>query len=158
MNKQPASRTCFVCGRENPVGLKIAFYDVGPGEVTADYMVPSHFQGYPGITHGGVIAAMLDELAGRTQMHDAPSGFMVTAQLDVRYRKPVPVEVPLKLVGKAVERKGRISKATGQIFGPGGQLLAEANVVMVDIPQADVDQMDVDNLGWMVYPDGEDQA
>jgi len=71
MNKQPSSRHCFVCGVENSAGLHMSFYDVQPGVVEAQYTVPVHFQGYPGITHGGVISAMLDEVGGRAQMSSA---------------------------------------------------------------------------------------
>ena len=62
---QPNSRHCFVCGLENNYGLKLRFKETGPGEVTADYTVPEHFQGYPGVVHGGIVTAMLDEVTGR---------------------------------------------------------------------------------------------
>jgi hypothetical protein len=51
---QPNSRHCFVCGLENQFGLKLRFYETGPGEVTAEYTVPDQFQGYPGLVHGGI--------------------------------------------------------------------------------------------------------
>ena len=65
---QPNSLKCFVCGLENPYGLHLRFFDSEPGEVIAEVTVPEQFQGYPGIVHGGIIAAMLDEAAGRSQM------------------------------------------------------------------------------------------
>ena len=37
MSKQPSSRSCFVCGVENPTGLHMNFYMEGPGEVVAEY-------------------------------------------------------------------------------------------------------------------------
>ncbi|HEC25979.1 MAG TPA: PaaI family thioesterase, partial [Gammaproteobacteria bacterium] len=67
MHKQPNSRTCFMCGRENDSGLKMSWYNIpekeqNQGKVT----IPEHFNGYPGIAHGGIVAAILDETAGRS--------------------------------------------------------------------------------------------
>ncbi len=153
MNKQPGSRSCFVCGRENPHGLKLEFYTQAPGVVIADYTVSSDYQGYPGVVHGGIIASMLDEAAGRAVMDSSPSGFTVTSQLSIRYRKPVPVGQPLKVVGRAGSRQGRVSKATGEIVSPDGSILAVAEAVMVDIPESKIAEMDMDLIGWKVYPD-----
>jgi len=151
--KQPGSRYCFVCGRENPHGLKLEFYDQAPGVVVANYTVSPEYQGYPGVVHGGIIATMLDEATGRSVMRTSPSGFTVTSQLSIRYRKPVPVGQPLKVVGRAGTRQGRVTKATGQILNQAGSVLAEAEAVMVDIPEATVTQMDTEMIGWKVYPD-----
>ena len=99
--KQPNSNHCFVCGRNNPYGLHLKFYESSPGEVTVEYIVPEQFQGYPGVVHGGVVAAILDEVTGRTQMGGDPPRFMFTARLDIRYRKNVPTG---NLYGLLVER------------------------------------------------------
>ncbi len=149
---QPNSRHCFVCGLDNRFGLHLRFYETGPGEVTAEYTVPEHFQGYPGVVHGGIVAAMLDELAGRVHMVGDPPRFMFTARLEVRYRKNVPVGRPLRLVGLAGKRRGRSAEATSQIFGPEGALLAEAHAVLVDVPEEVLAESDLEGLGWQVYP------
>ncbi len=155
MKKQASSLHCFVCGVENPYGLHLSFYEPGPGEVRAEITVPEHYQGYPGVVHGGIVAAMLDEVTGRTFMGDDEPRFMVTARLEIRYRKPVPVGKPLVLRGHAGKDRGRVALATGEIYGADGQLLAEAEMVMAEVP-ADIsagfgDQPD----GWRVYPDEE---
>ena len=64
---------CFVCGVQNPVGLLQTFYEdheSDPKQVCAEVMIPDRFQGYPGVAHGGVLAAILDELAGRAVLID----------------------------------------------------------------------------------------
>ncbi|PIU90350.1 MAG: hypothetical protein COW33_01640 [Anaerolineae bacterium CG17_big_fil_post_rev_8_21_14_2_50_57_27] len=152
MNKQPNSRHCFVCGIENPVGLHLKFYETGPGEVTADYTAPEHFQGYPGVLHGGIVAAILDETAGRAHMGNFPPRFMFTAKLEVRYRKNVPVGQPLKIVGRAGRDKGRAAEATSAIYSQDGTLLAEANALMINLPESP-DPNILEKLGWKVYPD-----
>lgn len=152
--KQPNSRHCFVCGVENPIGLHLKFYETAPGEVTADLNLPNIYQGYPGIVHGGVIAAMLDEAAGRAHMGpvDAPR-FMFTARLDIRYRKNVPVGQPLRLVGRAGPTKSRTAEASSAIYDLEGTLLADAVVLLVNVPERMVQTTDLAALGWQVYPD-----
>jgi acyl-coenzyme A thioesterase PaaI-like protein len=154
-NRQANSRHCFVCGVENPFGLHLVFHQTGAGEVMADFIAPEHFQGYPGVVHGGIVAAMLDEISGRAHMGDDPSKprFMFTARLELRYRRNVPVGQPLHLVGKALKSKGRTATASGQIFGPDGALLAEAEALLVDVPGEALDADILDALGWRVYPE-----
>jgi uncharacterized protein (TIGR00369 family) len=151
--KQPSSKHCFVCGRENNFGLKLSFYETQPGEVSVDYTVPEQYQGYPGVVHGGVVAAMLDEVLGRTQMNGNPPRFMFTAKLEVRYHKNVPTGKPLKIVGTAGKNRQRTATASGKIFGPQGELLAEAEALLVDVPEELTNQVDLEALGWKVYPD-----
>jgi acyl-coenzyme A thioesterase PaaI-like protein len=154
MKKQANSRTCFVCGVDNIHGLHIQFYEEQPGKITAAIKVPGHFQGYPGIVHGGIIAAMLDEVSGRTIMTDQGNRWMVTASLSIRYRKPVPVEKPLKLVGLLKEDSGIIARVHGEILDEMGVLLAEGDAVMASVPtsvQASMDRLS--NEDWKVYPD-----
>ena len=153
--KQPGSKHCFVCGRENTAGLKLDFYTPSPGQASAEINLPDQYQGYPGIVHGGIIAAILDETGGRAYMDDQHP-FMVTAQLNVRYRKPVPIETPLVVYGEATERRGRVSKAHSEIRSMDGDVLAEAELVLVDIPEEETAGIDLEALGWHVYPDEEE--
>jgi acyl-coenzyme A thioesterase PaaI-like protein len=148
---QPNSRHCFVCGLANPNGLQLRFYQTEPDEVTADYTVPEHFQGYPGVVHGGIVAAMLDEVTGRAHMGGDPPRFMYTARLDIRYRKNVPVGQPLHLVGRAGKSRGRTATSHAMIYGPDGVLLAEADALLVDLPDESLERADLEALGWKVY-------
>lgn len=151
--KQPNSKHCFVCGRENPYGLQLKFYETNPGEVVVDVTVPEQFQGYPGVVHGGIVAAMLDEVTGRVHMGGSPPRFMFTARLDVHYHKNVPIGEPLRIVGHAGKSKERTALASGQIFGSNGELLAEAEALLVNVPEGIADRVDLEALGWKVYPD-----
>ncbi len=153
--KQPNSKHCFVCGKENPYGLKLDFYETQPGEVEVEYTVPEQFQGYPGVVHGGVVAAMLDEVTGRVHMDGDPPRFMFTAKLEVRYHKNVPVGQPLRIIGKAGKNRERTATASGKIFGPEGELLAEAEALLVNVPEDVTQNVDLVALGWKVYPDSD---
>lgn len=149
--RQPNSSQCFVCGLGNPFGLQLRFDITGPGEVTTCYTVPEKFQGFPGVVHGGVVAAMLDEVCGRVHMGDDPPRFMFTATLEVRYRKNVPVGQPLRIVGKAVKSKSRTATSMGAIYDPDGEVLAEADALLVEVPAGTLSNVDLAALGWKVY-------
>lgn len=154
--KQPNSRMCFICGLENPVGLHLHIYETEPGVVESRYSAPEHFQGYPGVLHGGIVGALIDEISGRALMGSDPDDprFMFTAKLEVKYRKNVPVGKPLKIVGKAVKSKTRSAEAWAGIYDVGtGELLAEGNTLLIDVPKKQFDQSRLNELGWKVYPE-----
>ncbi len=152
--KQPNSRQCFVCGLENPVGLQLNIYQIEPGVIETTYTAPDHFQGYPGVLHGGIVATILDEISGRAHM-GSPSEprFMFTGKLEVLYRKNVPTGQPLRIVGKAIKSKGRVAEGWAGIYDDAGTLLAEATTLLFDIPKERMDTTNLEELGWKVYPD-----
>jgi len=152
-SKQPNSLRCFVCGVENPVGLRLAFYDQPNGEVTCTVTLPDRYQGYPGVVHGGIVASMLDEIAGRAAMQGEVTRFMMTAKLEVRYRRPVPIGQPLHLVGRMESRRGRRSTVQSEIRLEDGTVAAEAEALLSDIPDIFDGAADLERLGWRVYPD-----
>ena len=153
--KQPGSKNCFVCGGENRFGLKLDFYTTQPGHVRADIHIPRDYEGYPGIVHGGIIAAILDETGGRAYLDD-PNHFMVTAQLNVRYRKPVPIATELVVLGETTEGRGSVNKAHSEIQTSTGEVLAEADLVLVDITEKKLAEVDPEALGWRVYENREE--
>lgn len=151
--KQPNSANCFVCGVSNPLGLNMKFYLTNPGEITAEYTVPFDYQGYPGVVHGGIVAAMLDEVCSRAHMTGDPPRFMYTARLDIRYRKNVPIEQPLRIIGRIEKTKSRSATSKGSILNSEGVILAEAVALLINLPEEVFESADLEALGWRVYPD-----
>ncbi len=152
MNKQPNSHQCFVCGLKNPVGLKLAFYDNGLDEVRCEYSIPAEYNGYPGVAHGGIVAAILDEVIGRVSMIGDRNHFMMTVKMEVKYRQPVPVETPLVIIGRLVKMRGRLAQAVGEVRLPDGAVAAEAELTLADLPEQFRINGDLEALGWKVYP------
>lgn len=154
--KQPNSRMCFVCGLENPIGLHLHIYETEPGIVEATCVAPEHFQGFPGVLHGGIVASLLDEISSRAHMGSDPQKprFMFTAKLDVKYRKNTPVGKWLKLIGKAGKAKSRSAEAWGGVYdAETGDLLAEANALLINVPLDQFDLSRLNELGWQIYPE-----
>ncbi|MBT8059656.1 MAG: PaaI family thioesterase [Xanthomonadales bacterium] len=149
-HKQPNSEMCFVCGRSNPVGLYMQFYDDGELEVHSEFTAPAHYQGYPGVVHGGVLAAMLDEVVARVAMIGDPHHFMMSVKLQVLYRHPVPVETPLRVVGRILRLRGRLGKAEGRILLPDGTVACESQMTLADVPDELLASTNPALLNWKV--------
>ncbi len=151
--KQPNSRMCFVCGLENETGLHAKFYNEAPGKVRVDWTAPECYQGYPGHLHGGIAAALLDEAAGRTVLSGDPLRFFVTMKMELRYRKPVPVGVPLVIRGEMIRDRGRVAETRASIQLPDGTIAVEAEVLVAEAPAEITTGTDLERIGWRVYPD-----
>lgn len=154
--KQPNSNMCFICGMQNPVGLHLHIYETEPNTVEAEYIAPDHFQGYPGVLHGGIVSAIIDELSGRAHMGSDPLAprFMFTAKLEVKYRRNVPIGRPLRLVGRAGRSRGKTAESWAGIYDQTtNELLAEGKALHVDVPADQFDQDKLTELGWRIYPD-----
>lgn len=152
MNKQPNSRMCFVCGLQNPAGLKLAFYeDPGAGQVWVKFVVPDEYQGYPGVVHGGIVAAILDEVSGRAVLiNGSDEDLMATLKITIRYRRPTPTETPLTAVGW-VERPGTSrAKVAGEIRLPDGTVTAECEAILTRPPEEFRERWEPEKPYWKV--------
>jgi len=118
--------------------------------VVSEYTVPAHYQGYPGIVHGGVLAAMLDEVVARVSMIGDHHHFMMSVRLQVLYRLPVPVETPLRVVGRIVRLRGRLGKAEGKIYLPGNRVACESAMSLADVPQELLASTHPKLLNWKI--------
>lgn len=152
MNKQPNSDQCFVCGINSPVGLGLVFEDDGESIVQSRFQIPSSLQGYPGIAHGGVVAAALDEAMGRVALIKSPSRFTMTVRLELKYKAPVPVEAPVSVIAEVVKLRGRVVEARGELRLADGTLAVEAEATLVDMPGEMLTDARFEALGWKVRP------
>ncbi len=126
---------CFVCGSGNPCGLHLTVKRDG-SKVFAEFAPAKQFQGYRNIVHGGIIAAVLDEMMIHAAM--AEDIFAVTAELRVRFRKPVPVARAVRAEGELTRRNPRMLEGAARLIdSETGSLLAEADAkLIVTIPPA----------------------
>ena len=96
---------CFGCGRDHPTGLHLVMEADSESTVRGAFLVTEHHQGAPGLAHGGVISAAVDEGMGYLLwLVESPA---VTAHLEVDFRKPVPV-------GSRLELQARLEGVTGR--------------------------------------------
>lgn len=125
-------KNCFVCGSENPIGLKLRFFDDGRA-VHTRYRPTTQHEGYRHITHGGLIATILDEVMIKAAL--ARDIYCVTAQMEIRYKVPVPVDIELLFEGEITAQKGRIIKTRGRVTDEEGTLYAEATATYMTVSE-----------------------
>jgi len=155
---QPISRECLVCGTENAMGIKARFFETTTRELIALFTLHDQHQSYPGIAHGGISATVLDEVIGRAIMidHDHQT-FGVTLDLQVRYRKPVPLDVELKVVGRIDVDKGRLFEGSGELYLPDGSVAVEAHGKYMKRRIDQITTADFTETSWVV-PEEESPA
>ncbi len=112
---------CFVCGDENDCGLKVDFF-YDQGIARAEYVPDDRFQGYKGILHGGIISSLLDEVMIKAVI--AQNLLVVTAEIEVKFLKPVRTGERILLEGKIVEEKGKIFVAEGKVHNEKKEIVA----------------------------------
>lgn len=91
---------------------------------------PTH-QGGPGIAHGGIVGAALDEACGLlATWHRFPT---VTARIAIRFRKPAPVNRALQVAARVTAERGRRIEIAAELHD-GDELLAEAAGTFLHVP------------------------
>jgi acyl-coenzyme A thioesterase PaaI-like protein len=131
---QNVSRMCVVCGRDNPSSMKARFYELDGGELLGVFEPLEIHQSYPGRLHGGMISAALDETIGRALNIAEPEAWGVTVELTVRFRKPVPLDGELRVIGRVTKDSRRLYEGTGEIVLDDGTVAAEASARYMKMP------------------------
>lgn len=122
---------CFVCGPENPAGLRVRFRLDGQ-TCRAEYAPTADQCGYDGVTHGGILFSLLDDVMANWLFLQGERAY--TAKCEIRYREPAPVESVILLEGKLLERRGRRAVLHGKAFNSdGSKVLAEATGTFIVI-------------------------
>jgi uncharacterized protein (TIGR00369 family) len=149
--KQPNSKMCLVCGLKNAGGLHASFHEIETGELVAIFTARDEHQSYPGRVHGGMITAMLDETIGRAIMTKNRDDFWgVTVEFTTRFKKPVPIGVQLRAVGRIVSEEGRVFAGTGEILLPDGEVAATGEGKYVKLPLNRIADFDAEVQEWRV--------
>lgn len=96
---------CFVTGRANPAGLAATVRRHGDA-VELRVVIPIPFEGMPGHAHGGVVAAIFDDLIGLVmgRLHRIPAP---TVQVDVTFRRPLPLDTEVRFRAELSGADGR---------------------------------------------------
>lgn len=159
INKQPNSRHCFICGMDNDKGLKTRFYETGDNELTALFTPHEHHQSFPERVHGGISAAILDELIGRCLQIGNPDNWAVTVEINVKYHKPLPYGVELKAVGRIDKDTRLLADGSGEIFNENGEVAVSAKAKYMKMPVGKITADSFEGDDWKVYdlPDDPDE-
>jgi len=127
VRKQHNSKMCFVCGLKNDSGLQASFYETENNELVALFVPTLEHQSYPGRMHGGIASTILDETIGRTILVGRNDDFWgVTIELQVKYKKPIPLDTEIKVIARLTEEGKRFFKGSGEIVLPNGDVAVTA--------------------------------
>jgi uncharacterized protein (TIGR00369 family) len=98
---------CFACDPRNTHGLRLRFFaDDEKGDVYTRTMPEKHLQGFPGILHGGIQCALVDEVAFWT-MFDKYKKIALTTNIEMEFLRPVGTASEIEVRGKVTEEDGR---------------------------------------------------
>ncbi|MDX9702107.1 MAG: PaaI family thioesterase [Candidatus Auribacterota bacterium] len=120
--KLPSFDCCFCCSGVNPKGLRAQFHVEG-NKITGSYQAPPEYCGYPGITHGGITATLLDE-AMTWAATVYKNTFHYAGEIKVRYRRPVPTDSEIIITAYVSDIMKKIVVTAGQIETSNGTILA----------------------------------
>ena len=119
--KQENSKNCLVCGLKNPYGLKASFFELENNELVCVFRPTDVHQSYPGRLHGGITTALLDETIGRAILGRYQETIWgVTVEFTTSFKKPVPLDQELRVVGRITNENSRFFEGTGEILLPDG--------------------------------------
>jgi acyl-CoA hydrolase len=124
-----APHNCFACGQLNAHGLHLVLHGRADGCWT-ELSLPERFEGWEGIAHGGILAAILDEvMAWALVGHDS---WGLTARLSIEFKRPVPIGEPIRAEGWITEARRRLLRTQGHILdGVTGAVLATGEALYV---------------------------
>lgn len=149
--RQPTSLGCFACGRNNPVGLHLEWFNnYDENQVETTFTLDDNYSSYPGTMHGGIIATILDETSGRAILLDNDfNRLMVTLKMEMVYKKNTPTNTPLKAVGRVLKDSGSRAQVEGEIILPDGTVSAKCTSILYKIPQAVKDKWGPEADEWL---------
>ena len=146
MKELPHTRSCFVCGESNPLGLNLRFQT--DGEVVHGRFVPrAELVGFKGVVHGGLLATVLDEVmvwacAVKTKR------FAFCAEFTVRFLRSISPGSEYTLTGRMTQdRRGRLFHTQGELRDESGHVCAAATGKYVPIRPEETVEMAEDFVG-----------
>jgi acyl-coenzyme A thioesterase PaaI-like protein len=122
MSEELGVDNCFVCGKENPIGLKLKFRMEGD-TVKSEFTPGKEHEGWNNITHGGIITAVLDDAMAYCIYSKGIIGY--TAKIEVRFRKPIHTGTLLRITGKIVSKKKKHAVIRAWAAFQDGEVAAE---------------------------------
>ncbi len=134
VRKQRNSRMCIICGLDNEYGVQAPFYVMEDGSVMTRFAFRERHQSYPGRVHGGMIAAMLDELGLRSLWIETDDIFGVTTGMTTRFKQPVPYGVSLKGKGQIIKNSPLFVESRAEIYDEENRFLASAEIRYLKMP------------------------
>ena len=148
---------CLVCGLKNPYGIKASFSELESNELVCLFQPTVVHQSYPGRLHGGITTALLDETIGRAIMMGREEEMWgVTVEFTTKFKKPVPLNQQLRVVGRITSESSRFFEGTGEILLPDGEVAATGAGKYIKLPLDKIADFDAAEQEWKITHDEKD--
>lgn len=135
---------CFGCGDRNAEGLRIEFEVDGKRAIGRFTPRESHV-GFPGVAHGGIAAAAMDEAMGWAMY--AAGAWAMTARMEVRYRRPLTIGEEVVITAEVTRDRGKRLEAEARIESASGEKIAEATGLFLRMPDRESSRLQASFLG-----------
>ena len=156
-SKQHNSKQCFICGLKNGSGLKASFFETEENELIAKFMPGEDHQSYPGRLHGGIASAILDETIGRAiSIGNAEQIWGITVELSVQFKKPIPLNKEVKVIGRIINQNSRFFEGIGKIVLDSGEIAVVAKGRYMKTPLSKIADFNPEENDWRVVENEND--
>lgn len=135
LNDRSEFQRNFVSGQLNRSGLRLHYEleqrEDGSPMVVARWTAQEEHVGFPGVAHGGLLAAVLDDIMGRVAV--LRRRWVVTAKMEVRYRSAAPLGVPLRFEAWETRHRRMAMHSEGRALLPDGTVVADATATYLPL-------------------------
>ncbi len=140
--------TCFACGKANPRGFQLEFHSDGEC-IYSSFTIREEFSGWSNLTHGGILATLLDECMAWTAI-SLRKKYILTKSMNISFKKPI-------IAGSTIYLKGLILREVShreiitlsEIYNESGEVCASAEGNIVLFSQEAFHRLNVSNLNFL---------
>ena len=131
---------CFGCGKENPIGAKLKFYEDSENSIQTTFTAPETWGGWGEIIHGGLQTVLLDEISAWTAI-SLLSIYGLTVKAEIEFFHPVYCNEKLVIKGKIEEVKGKDIRILSSIMTEDGMICTKGLFTFRTIQKEKIEQL-----------------
>ncbi len=111
---------CFGCSPRNRIGLALEMFRTDDGALATDVTFADEYASYPGVVHGGIVSALVDEVMGDLIALDRGMlAFSVT--LRTKFLRPLRTRFPYRAVARIVREGNGVVHTEADVLAPDGE-------------------------------------
>lgn len=134
----PSSTTCFGCNDGPAEGTGVRAFLTEDGYVVSKLTTKECHQGFPNVTHGGIISTYFDEVLWFATLVEDPSVSAMTVEMNIKYRKPVPTGTEIRIIAEPAVIEGRHYYVDGYILLPDNEVAVTAKTHYIALKKNDI--------------------
>ena len=129
--------TCFGCNDGPAEGAGVRAFLTEDGYVVCKTKTKECHQGFPNVTHGGILSTYFDEVLWFATLVEDPDVSAMTVEMNIKYKKPVPTGTEIRIIAKPAVIEGRHYHVEGYILLPDGEVAVTAKTHYIALKKND---------------------